>query len=72
MKLFINSGELPSFHRKTFEFAWHDTITGNFLTFNGSSVWTKWNDFVEDFKINPQGYELEKLEKVFDTFVLWL
>ena len=38
----------------TRQFAWFDTITDTFETFNGSEAWDDWQEFEEDYKVEPQ------------------
>ena len=30
-------------------FAWFDTITDQFIEYNGTHVWSSWDEFINDF-----------------------
>lgn len=69
---FINlKGQI--FLEETFVFAWYDTITDTFQTFNGSQTWDSWDDFVFDCELDENfirkvGSEDTKLRRYLSLF----
>lgn len=62
---FVEIGDQISLLEEYQDFAWFDTVTDTFLEFNGSQTWNNWEEFEEDFKIDPQGYELERFKGLY-------
>ena len=44
-------------------FAWFNTITDCFFEYNGTQVWSSWDEFVDDF--NDYGYEFERFKRLY-------
>lgn len=47
----------------TEQFAWFDTITDEFMEFNGCQVWESWDEFVIDFVAEGEPHKLYPLKR---------
>lgn len=43
-------GQIYPYGENRFVFAWYDTVTSRFLSFNYSQTWETWEEFEEDYK----------------------
>lgn len=59
MKRFINLTNQINQGEK--RFAWYDTVIDKFEIHSGSSTWTHWDEFEEDY----QGYDLPRYKLLY-------
>lgn len=45
-------------------FAWWDTVTDSFLSFNGEQCWENWQEFQYDFDREPQSRPLQRFAQL--------
>ena len=61
---FIDLGEQILDGEKSF--AWFDTIIDQFIEYNGTHVWSSWEDFSADFDdYNGMGYDLNRFKGLY-------
>ena len=46
-------------------FAWFDTVTDTFISFDTVQIWYDWSDFVADWEEDPKRRALERFERLF-------
>ena len=47
------------------DFAWFDTVTDRFHMFNGTHVWSSWEDFVFDYNLERGGAGLDRYRRLY-------
>ena len=71
---YIDLGEqINDYSEGHHDFAWYDTIIDCFIEYNGTHVWSSWEEFVRDFDdFEGEGYELERFAGLYPREAPWV